>query len=76
MNPKVQYASQLIIEDHLKKVLGKTEGKAFKTSDNKFLPRPQDSAFGDFPKSFKTKKTQKVEQVKPLDLEMQSGAAT
>lgn len=46
---KVNYASSMIVEDHLKKVLGKTNGKAFKVSNNKNLPRAQHSAFGDFP---------------------------
>ena len=52
MQAKVNHAAALITEDHLKKVCSKTQGKHFKTSDNKLLPRAQHSAFGDFPKGY------------------------
>ena len=57
---KVNHASSLIIEDHLKKVIAKTTQKAWKASDNPFLPRSQHSAFGDFPPDYMPKK-EKVE---------------
>lgn len=54
---RVNHASSLIIEDHLKKVISKTSTKGWKASDNPFLPRSQHSAFGDFPKDYMPKKT-------------------
>ena len=76
MLAKQCHASSLIVEDHLKKVLAKTSGKQFKPSNNKNLPRAQHSAFGDFPKDYMAKKPARVEPVKPLNQEMQSGAVT
>lgn len=74
-NAKVNFASCMIVEDHLKKVLGKTGGKAFKVSDNKNLPRAQHSAFGDFPNDYMPKRTTVVAPIKPLDAQEQSIAA-
>lgn len=48
--PKINHASQAIVEDHLKKVITMTNGKAWKFSDNKLLPRSNHSVFGDFNK--------------------------
>lgn len=59
---KVNHASSLIIEDHLKKVITKTSAKGWKASDNPFLPRSQHSAFGDFPPDFMPKKTKKADE--------------
>lgn len=50
--PKINYASSMIVEDHLKKVLTCTKGKAWKFSDNKLLPKSQHSVFGDFPQDY------------------------
>ena len=50
--PKVNYASSMIVEDHLKKLLTMTRGKAWKFTDNKMLPRSQHSPFGDFPADY------------------------
>jgi hypothetical protein len=47
--PKISYASTMIVEDHLKKLLTANSNKPFKPSNNKLLPRPQHSPFGDFP---------------------------
>jgi hypothetical protein len=47
--PKISYASTMIVEDHLKKLLTSNTSKPFKCSNNKLLPRPQHSPFGDFP---------------------------
>ena len=47
--PKISYASTMIVEDHLKKLLTSNTTKPFKCSNNKLLPRPQHSPFGDFP---------------------------
>ena len=41
--------NDMINEDHLKKTLSRTGGKDFKTSDNKLLPKPKHSCFGNFP---------------------------
>lgn len=50
--PKINYASSMITEDHLKKVVAKTDGKSWKFSQNKLLPKSQHSCFGDFPKDY------------------------
>ena len=47
--PKINYASSMIVEDHLKKVVTMTRGKTWKASDNKLVPRSNHSVFGDFP---------------------------
>jgi hypothetical protein len=38
-NPKINFASSMMIEDHLKRCLAKTSNKPFKVSDNKLLPK-------------------------------------
>jgi hypothetical protein len=47
--PKISFASTMIVEDHLKKLLSSNTDHPFKCSNNKLLPRPHHSAFGDFP---------------------------
>lgn len=42
-------AGSMVLEDQLKKVIAKTGPKPYKASDNKMLPRPNHSCFGDFP---------------------------
>ena len=69
-------ASSMILEDHLKHVLNRTGPKPFKVADNKFLPKPQHSAFGDFPSSHMAKKQSPVLQPAPLAAAEQSAAAT
>ena len=59
-------ASALIIEDHLKHVVSRTKPSTFKTSNNKFLPRAQHSAFGDFPKTHMPKRGSDIEEPQPL----------
>jgi hypothetical protein len=54
--PKINFASCMIVEDHLKKVLLMTDGKPWKFSQNKLLPKSQHSAFGDFPPEYMNKK--------------------
>jgi len=66
----------MILEDHLKHVITRTGPVAFKVSANKLLPRPQDSAFGNFPASHKSKKTGPVLEPMPLAAQEQSVAAT
>jgi hypothetical protein len=56
---KINHASSMIVEDHLKKVLTKTSAKGWKASDNPMLPRCQHSAFGDFPPDYMPKKEKK-----------------
>ena len=46
----------MLLEDQLKKVVGKSSGKSFKFYDNKNLPASQHSCFGDFPKDYLPKK--------------------
>lgn len=65
--PKISYASTMIVEDHLKKMLSSTTNKPFKVSDNKLLPRAQHSPFGDFPKEFIGKKGAKVTDMAPIE---------
>lgn len=48
--PRINYASSMIVEDHLKQMLSKTQGKFWKPSDNFLLPRRPHCVFGDFPK--------------------------
>lgn len=66
---RVNHASSLIIEDHLKKVISKTATKGWKASDNPFLPRSQHSAFGDFPKDYMPKKTAAKAETEPIEEE-------
>lgn len=73
--PKISYASTMIVEDHLKKLLSSTTNKPFKVSENKLLPRAQHSPFGDFPKEYLPKKTQQVTDIGPIDKHEQSIAA-
>ena len=73
---RVAPASQMILEDHLKKCLSMTSGEKWKPYHNKNLPRAQHSAFGDFPKDFMNKKSAGVTEVKPIDKQEVSIAAT
>ena len=50
--PKISYASTMIVEDHLKKLLTSNTDHPFKCSNNKLLPRAQHSPFGDFPADY------------------------
>jgi hypothetical protein len=75
--PKINYASSMIVEDHLKKLLTMTRGKAWKFTDNKMLPRSQHSPFGDFPVEYmKNVKTGTMEPVPLIANAEQSIAAT
>lgn len=69
------HASSLIIEDQLQKVLGKTKNTAFKTSNNKYVPKNQHSAFGDFPKDYMPKNSTAVKPLEPLGANELSVAA-
>jgi len=73
--PKINYASSMIVEDHLKKVLAKTDGKPWKFTDNKLLPKSQHSPFGDFPNNYFPKRNHPVEPIKPIAMAEQSIAA-
>ena len=68
-------AGQQSIEDHLGKLLKRTGPVPQKTSDNKLLPRPQHSPFGDFPASHMPKKTGPVANPAALTAQEQSVAA-
>ena len=65
--PKINFASSMIVEDHLKKVLAKTDGKGWKFSMNKLLPRSQHSPFGDFPAEYFPAKHSGIEPVPKID---------
>lgn len=73
--PKISYASTMIVEDHLKKLLASTTNKPFKVSDNKLLPKPQHSPFGDFPKEYIAPKKAVVTEVESITMHEQSIAA-
>ena len=75
MMPKISYASTMIVEDHLKKLLANTTNKPFKVSNNKLLPKPQHSPFGDFPKEYLPAKKTPVTEIEPIDKHEQSIAA-
>ncbi len=74
--PKINFASTMIVEDHLKKCLAKTSNKPYNPSKNKMLPRTQHSPFGDFPKEYMPSKAPKVTAVEPIEMHEQSIAAT
>jgi len=73
--PKINHASSMIVEDHLKKVLSKTGGKPWKFQNNTLLPRSQHSVFGDFPKNYLPRKANPIEPMQPLCNQEQSIAA-
>ena len=51
MSSPIKYsAANMIVEDHLKQMLSKTQGRFWKPSDNKLVPRRTHCVFGDFPK--------------------------
>ena len=74
--PKINFASSMMIEDHLKRCLAKTSNKPFKVSDNKLLPKAQHSPFGDFPKEYLPKKGAPVTDIEPIVKHELSIAAT
>ena len=68
-------AGAMSIEDHLDKLLHRTGPVPVKCSDNKLLPRPQHSPFGDFPASHMPKAQGPVANPKALTQQEQSVAA-
>ena len=54
--PKFNYASSMIVEDHLKRMLSMTHGRFWTPYDNRLLPRAPHSVFGDFPKELLPRK--------------------
>ena len=68
-------AGSMSIEDHLGKLLKRTGPVPMKCSDNKLLPRPQHSPFGDFPASHMPKKGGPVANPAALTAQEQSVAA-
>ncbi len=73
--PRTNYASSMMIEDHLKRCLAKTSNKPFKVYDNKLLPKSQHSPFGDFPKDYMPSKKATVTDIQPIVSHEQSIAA-
>jgi hypothetical protein len=72
---KVNHASSMMIEDHLKRCLAKTSNKPFKVMDNKYLPKSLHSPFGDFPKEYMPSKKNPVTDLGPTISHEQSIAA-
>ena len=68
-------AGSMSIEDHLGKLLKRTGPVPMKCSDNKLLPRPQHSPFGDFPASHMPSKKGPVANPGVLSAQEQSVAA-
>ena len=64
----------MLLEDQLRKVVGKSSGKSFKFYDNKNLPRSQHSCFGDFPKDYLPAKKSSVIPL-PTTKELESSIA-
>jgi len=65
-NPrKENMASRLIVEDHLRGMLSKSQNVNYKPWNNKWAPKNPHSPFGDFPKEYinKTTKGTKLDQV-------------
>ena len=60
------FAGNMILEDHLKKVMKRTGPQAWRPSNNKLLPKPLDSCFGDFPKDKKANQNTAVLKPEPL----------
>ena len=75
-NGRIVPAGQAIIEDHLKKCLSMTSGQAWKPYQNKNMPRVNHSVFGDFPKDYMKKDAAGVTDVKPIDKQEVSIAAS
>lgn len=55
---KLNPASMMLNEDHLKKCLNKPTGQSFKLLKSKFAPKNKHSPFGDFPGEFIKKRTE------------------
>jgi len=62
---KDNIASKMIVEDHLKAMLAKSQNAHYKPWKNQYAPKNPHSPFGDFPKSHltQTAKTTKLDQV-------------
>lgn len=74
VSSKTTPASDMILEDHLKKCLTRTETHPYNTN-NKYMPRNQHSCFGDFPKDKMPKKSAAPEP-EPLEMHAHSIAIT
>jgi hypothetical protein len=57
MGKTATVSGSFAVENHLKQLLAKTGEKKFNIADNRLLPRPQHSVFGDFPKTHLPGKT-------------------
>jgi len=69
-------ASNMVVEDHLKRIVSKTASKSWKATNDKCLPRVQHSCFGDFPKTHINKQPLVVEPMPITNTAEQSIAAT
>lgn len=75
VSSKASPAGEMIMEDHLKKCLGKTQTQPFNPKANKHLPRNMHSCFGDFPKEKMPKKAPAPEP-EPIEVFAKSIAIT
>lgn len=72
---KTSPASDVIFEEHLRKIMSKTSAKVFKPGATKLAPRVQHSPFGDFPKD-KMPKKETIDEPEPIDAYATSIAIT
>jgi len=75
VSTKTSPASEMIIEDHLKKCLTKTSTHPYNPMGNKNMPRNLHSCFGDFPKDKMPKKAPAAEP-EPIEVYAKSLAIT
>lgn len=75
VSTKTTPASEMILEDHLKKCLGKTQTHPYDPHSNKHKPRNLHSCFGDFPKEKMPKKAAAPEP-EPIEVHAKSLAIT
>ena len=69
-------ASSMVVEDHLKTIVSRTNNRPWKATNDKCLPRVQHSCFGDFPATHINKKPLVVEPMPATNTAEQSIAAT
>jgi len=61
---KENIASRLIVEDHMRGMLAKSQNISYKPWKSKYAPKNPESPFGNFPKELhgKSLKTKKIDQ--------------
>jgi len=75
VSSKTSPASDMILEDHLKRCISRVETQPYQPTKNKNLPAMKHSCFGNFPKDKMPKKSADPEP-EPLDIHAKSIAIT